>query len=80
MGQVDESSLGKILVGRYGDDSLNFVGLCIGYCDSPTVIVELPDGSKTNWRADMCTVLVEDEQIAAMLVPHRAPQPPEAAK
>lgn len=28
-------------------------GRVIGYCDAPTYIVELPDGTRTSWRADL---------------------------
>lgn len=72
---MSDKWLGKVVVARTGQGDFHFVGRCFSYCDAPTLGVELPNGDRSHWRADMCEVIeMPDEAITALFRPTEAGQ------
>lgn len=61
---VNADHLGKLVAMRYGTGSLKSVGVMVGYCYSPTAIIQAEDGSQTHWVADLCEEIPMREDIA----------------
>lgn len=68
MTEASDRYLGKILVAKFGTGGFNFAGRCIAYCDAPTVTVEPADGKQAHWRADLTEVVVDNEEVALLIV------------
>jgi len=54
---------GRELIGKQaemlyaGSDRVRATGRVIAYTDQPTVVIEMPDGTRETWRADMTRVV-----------------------
>lgn len=65
-----KSYLGNLLVARTSDGKgLAGVGVCVTYCDAPTVTIRQPDGSFVHWRADMCQVIPLEREVMDRICP-----------
>jgi hypothetical protein len=59
--------LGKLIVVRDGQGGLKSVGKAIAYCDHPTVIVEMTNGTRIQWAAHLCEVLTLADDVVEQL-------------
>jgi hypothetical protein len=57
---VSSADLGKVVTWTSGQGDTT-TGLMLAYCDRPTAMLKLPDGSTINVRADMCAEASLDE-------------------
>lgn len=62
-------------------DGVRGTGKVIGYCDAPSYIIELPDGTRTSWRADLTQLAAPTVQLPSVptlgwlaTLPERAPE------
>ena len=57
---MTDKALGKIVIARTGLGHFQGIGKVIAFCDAPTYTIERPDGSRFNWRADLCKGPIAD--------------------
>lgn len=63
-----EEMLGRLVVARTAPGNTVCVGECVAYCDAPSVTIQLPDGTQTHWRADLCQVVdLEPEDVKTLM-------------
>lgn len=64
---MNDDGIGTIMVafcGTVGEESINFVGECIGIADHPTMIFKAENGGcQGHWAAHLCRPATKDEQI-----------------
>ncbi len=63
-----QTYLSKLVVARTAHGDLVGVGLCVAYCDAPTLTLNTLDGSQIHTRADLCKVVPLSDDEAAFLV------------
>jgi hypothetical protein len=63
MSKVNENSLGKTVTARTAaiPSALVCTGKVISYCEAPTITIEMPDGTRVHWRADLCEEVKQEE-------------------
>ena len=64
---IGPESVQRLLIARTAPGELVGVGLCVGYCDAPTVTLETADGKRIHWRADLCELIDVPEDVIVAL-------------
>jgi len=61
---VNENQLATFVTMITGQGEVNGTGLMVAYYDAPTVGLQMPNGIRANWRADLTRPATLEEIVA----------------